>query len=128
MEHTPIESITARDTSSIIENLFSAGLKKEHAGRTSVSRVDGIEHKGEEKAPVYINGERLEKIEKRINEYLKKIETELEVEIHKETNTPIFKVINKETQQVIAEVPPSRLLDLAAKMSEKTGSLIDNNI
>ncbi len=129
MENFAVESISNnRDTNSIIENLFHSHSSKENLNRTALSRTESVENKPERDETVFISNERVEKIEKRINDYLKRIRTELQVEIHKETNTPIFKIVNKETKQVIAEIPPRRLLDIAAKMSDESGSFIDNNI
>ncbi|MHA0856222.1 flagellar protein FlaG [Paenibacillus sp. CMAA1364] len=52
----------------------------------------------------------------------------LEISVHEKTNAIMIKVMNKETGDLIREVPPEKLLDLAARMMEITGILIDKRI
>ncbi|HEY8353597.1 MAG TPA: flagellar protein FlaG [Methylophilaceae bacterium] len=51
--------------------------------------------------------------------------THLEFSIHKETKAIIVRIINSETQEVIKEIPPEKILDLVAKLWEMAGLLID---
>lgn len=52
----------------------------------------------------------------------------LEFSIHKETHSVMIKVLNKDTGEVIREVPPEKLLDVAAKMMEFAGLIVDKKI
>jgi flagellar protein FlaG len=52
-------------------------------------------------------------------------ETSLQFSVHKETKMITAKVINKETGQVIREVPPEKTLDLIANLWKVAGILID---
>ncbi|SMF67232.1 flagellar protein FlaG [Paenibacillus uliginis N3/975] len=52
----------------------------------------------------------------------------LEFSIHEKTNAIMIKVMNKETGDLIREVPPEKILDLAAKMMEITGIIVDKKI
>ncbi|KKO54968.1 flagellar protein FlaG [Paenibacillus sp. DMB20] len=52
----------------------------------------------------------------------------LEFSIHEKTNAVMIKVLNKETGDLIREVPPEKILDLAAKMMEITGVIIDKKV
>lgn len=51
--------------------------------------------------------------------------THLQFSIHKETKSIIVRIINSETQEVIKEIPPEKILDLVAKLWEMAGLLID---
>ena len=67
-------------------------------------------------------------IKKNIEEASDNIEIEnkrLEFSIHKETNQIMIKVIDNNTQQLIREVPPEKILDIMAKMIEVSGNIID---
>lgn len=55
-------------------------------------------------------------------------ETSFEVAVHKETHSIMVKVLNKETGEVIREIPPEKTLDLVAKMMEFAGIIIDEKI
>jgi flagellar protein FlaG len=52
----------------------------------------------------------------------------LQFSLHKETGRTTIKVIDKETEQLIREIPPKDLLDLAAKMDEMIGILFDKKV
>ena len=54
----------------------------------------------------------LKEIEQAINEYLKVTETDIQIEIDKETNQPIFKIVRTGDKEVIKEIPPKEVLDL----------------
>ena len=52
-------------------------------------------------------------------------ETSFNVSIHEKTNSIVVKVMNKETGEIIREIPNEKILDLVAKMMEFAGILID---
>ena len=45
--------------------------------------------------------------------------------IHEETNRVTIKIVDKETKEVIKEVPPEKTLDMIAKVWEIAGILVD---
>lgn len=69
-----------------------------------------------------------------INELNKAIEAiqgpqkSFEISVHEETQAIMIKVMNKETGDIIREVPPEKILDLAAHMMEITGMIIDKKV
>jgi len=67
-------------------------------------------------------------IAQNINSFLESIQTDLKVEIHKETHTPIFKVVRRQDAKVIREVPPRELLDIEVKIKDMVGSLFDKSV
>ena len=48
-----------------------------------------------------------------------------EYSIHEKTNEIMVKVIDTETNEVIREIPPEKILDMVAKMWEMAGLLVD---
>ncbi|GIP51605.1 flagellar protein FlaG [Paenibacillus vini] len=52
-------------------------------------------------------------------------EKKLEFSVHQETHTIMVKVFNKETGDLIREIPQEKLLDVAANMMELNGLFID---
>lgn len=48
-----------------------------------------------------------------------------EYSIHEGTKEIMVKVINMETQEVIREIPPEKILDMVAKMWELAGIVVD---
>lgn len=54
--------------------------------------------------------------------------TTLEFSIHKETKAIMVKVLDKDTGQVIKEIPPEKIEDLVAKLCEMAGIYVDKKV
>lgn len=54
--------------------------------------------------------------------------TTLEMSVHEKTHQIMVKVLNKDTGELIREIPPEKTLDLVAKMMEIAGILIDQKV
>lgn len=52
----------------------------------------------------------------------------LKFDLHEATGRTMIKVIDRETDEVIREFPPEKVLDLAAKMEEMLGILFDQTV
>lgn len=48
-----------------------------------------------------------------------------EYSIHEVTKEIMVKVINKDTKEIIREIPPEKILDMVAKMWEMAGIIVD---
>lgn len=55
-------------------------------------------------------------------------QTTLSISIHEKTHDIMVKVLNKDTGELIREVPAEKTLDLVAKMMEIAGIMIDEKI
>jgi flagellar protein FlaG len=55
-------------------------------------------------------------------------QTTLEISVHEKTHDIMVKVLNKDTGELIREIPPEKTLDLVAKMMEIAGILVDEKI
>jgi flagellar protein FlaG len=83
--------------------------------------TDAAEHKQP------LTGIQAEAIAQRVNDFLESVETDLRVEIHKETHKAMFRIVRKQDQKVIQEVPPRSMLDIEANINKMAGSLININ-
>ncbi len=61
----------------------------------------------------------------RANKALEGVYTSFEFSIHEKTREISVKVLNRDTKEVIREIPPEKVLDLVAKMWEMAGILVD---
>jgi flagellar protein FlaG len=61
----------------------------------------------------------------RANDALSVANRKFEYSIHEETKEIMVKVIDSETDEVICEIPPEKILDMVAKMWEMAGILVD---
>jgi flagellar protein FlaG len=87
------------------------------ADRQAADSLPGI-HTGEENA--YLN-EVLEQL-RTISDIFNR---RLDFEVDEETKRVIVKVIDTKTDKVIKEIPPEQLVQLAAKIQEMIGLLVD---
>ena len=72
------------------------------------------------------NIERTEQAVAKLNEILKDRERDLEFSIDEDTGRTILKVIHAESGEVIRQIPPEELLNIARVFIEGTGSLIED--
>ena len=52
----------------------------------------------------------------------------LHFSVHETTGRTIIRVVDKETEELIREVPPEEFLNLAARLDEMIGILFDKNV
>ncbi|MBO8129203.1 MAG: flagellar protein FlaG [Peptococcaceae bacterium] len=48
--------------------------------------------------------------------------------IHKESERVMVQIIDRETEEVIKEIPPEKILDIVARIQELVGLLIDEKV
>jgi flagellar protein FlaG len=72
------------------------------------------------------SAQRKEQIKKAVDEINKKANnSEAIFGIHEATNRVTIKLVDKETKEVIKELPPEKTLDMIAKVWEMAGLLVD---
>lgn len=70
-----------------------------------------------------------EKIQKSIDNYSKRMGNfEAKFGVHEATNRVMIKLVDKDTKEVIKEIPPEKTLDMIAKCLEQAGVLVDEKI
>ncbi|CAA0099854.1 flagellar protein FlaG [Zhongshania aliphaticivorans] len=72
------------------------------------------------------NIERTEQAVAKLNEILKDRERDLEFSVDEDTGRTVLKVIHAESGEVIRQIPPEELLNIARVFIEGTGSLIED--
>ena len=68
---------------------------------------------------------------KMIEEAVKSVQgptTRLDYSIHDKTNDVIIRVVDKETGEIIREIPPEKTLDILSKLMEIAGLLVDERV
>ena len=76
----------------------------------------------------YISKESLDKALEKINTFLNDNNTYAEYEMHDKLNHIMIRIINKDTHEVLLEVPPKKILDLVSRMCELVGILVDEKV
>lgn len=60
-----------------------------------------------------------------LNKVLEKQQLETSYQRHEKTNRLVIRLVDKETKEIVKEIPPEKLLDYAAGMDEVLGLFID---
>ena len=75
-----------------------------------------------------LSEEAVEKVVNGLNELVQPSHTSIRFELHKELNEYYVQVVDVNTQEVVREIPPKKLLDMYAAMMEFVGLLVDRKI
>jgi flagellar protein FlaG len=87
--------------------------------RGDPARVNGTSNVGE--------ADILKSVEQ-ANKALEGTNRRFEYSVHEETNTIMVKVIDGETDELIREIPPEKILNLIAKLWELAGIIVDEKV
>lgn len=117
MEGETLQDISTRPdpTTVAVENTHEAADDGKQSGENGHSQADLMRQKENEK------------IKKAIEDLNKKASSNCVARygIHDETNRVTIKIVDKDTDKVIKELPPEKTLDMIAKVWEMAGILVD---
>ncbi|MFA5340366.1 MAG: flagellar protein FlaG [Clostridia bacterium] len=77
---------------------------------------------------VYNNEAQLDKQISELNNTLIKDDKRIEYSIYKETNTVVFRVINSKTNEILKEIPSTKLMDFSVAVLERFGLIADKEV
>jgi flagellar protein FlaG len=72
--------------------------------------------------------EQVHEIVESMNHFLKSSNTHLKFVFHDQLKEYYVKIVNDETNEVVKEIPPKKLLDIYAAMANYLGILVDKKI
>jgi flagellar protein FlaG len=72
--------------------------------------------------------EKVEEIVDSMNKFIQPSTTALKFEFHEKLNEYYVKIIDDKTKEVVREIPPKKLLDFYAAMTEFLGLMVDKKI
>ncbi len=98
--------------------------------KTNKSSSDPIENmkNTENQNKKNISPEELKKATEDLNKKLSMLNTQLRIEIDKDTGIVVAKIIDKETKEVIRQIPPEVVLKIAKYLDEITGLLFNEKV
>lgn len=73
-----------------------------------------------------IAGEQLENAVNKVNNHLLGINAQFQYRIHEGTERVMVKLVDMETNDVIKEIPPEKMLDIVAEIWKRVGLVIDH--
>lgn len=117
------ESIDQRQNAHSLKEIS----REQETDRTKSTR-DKVESLREDQlSPEELKEDLEEKIDD-MNNIMETLEEQLSFELHDKTDRIMAQVINIETKEVIKEMPPEEMLDLAARIHEMVGLIIDEEV
>ncbi|WP_025685768.1 flagellar protein FlaG [Paenibacillus maysiensis] len=127
-----MDSMIPPSTGNLLPIQPSAGIKREAPSdaETNSSAVEGAvqtTNRGGTAQKQPTHEEAVKELQKAIDAIQGPQKT-FEISVHEKTHAIMIKVMNKETGDLIREVPPEKILDIAARMMEIAGIIIDKKI
>lgn len=95
--------------------------KRDYAKQLTVDKKESV-------TSILPSEQELSEAVKRANRALEWAKRHFEYSVHDQTNTFVVKVIDSETDELIREIPPERLLDLVARLWEVAGLIVDEKV
>jgi len=84
-----------------------------------------VKNQQEELKNQKVSPEILEKIVEELRKKLSMLNTQLKIQIDKDTDITVIKVIDKQTNKVIRQIPPEYVLKIAKYLDEIAGLLLN---
>lgn len=78
--------------------------------------------------PAEITEDQVSEVVRRANRSLEWAKRHFEYSIHDKTNTFVVRVYDSESDELIREIPPERILDLVARLWEVAGLIVDERV
>ena len=119
-----IEQIGNAGMQQHINNIKSSSSENTISDRTTVARKEATENR-EEEARFKPSEKQIQEAVDSTNREFEKLQTNLRFSVHKQTKQIMVKIIDSNTQEVIKELPPEKLLDMVASMMERAGLIVD---
>lgn len=95
-----------------------------HPGEESVKRL--LEHGTNAQAESKVlDKEQIQQAVSKINKTMETYNTELRFQFHEKSGEYVIKLINKNDDSVIREIPPERVLNMVAYFKEMLGLVVD---
>jgi flagellar protein FlaG len=115
-ELRPVEgTITSKEQGKVLEPFM-----------TPTSRVVQDEENKAKQAPNL--AEKLEDKVEQLNKTVEIFDRRIHFQIHEETNRIMVQVVEVETEEVLTEIPPEKILDLVARIEEMIGLIVDKKV
>ncbi|NLL73637.1 MAG: flagellar protein FlaG [Clostridiales bacterium] len=95
------------------------------AGNDSIRNIKSTDQHDNDKNEALVSDEHIKSEISKANSRLKTHNTKCEFGYHEGTNRVTIKVLDKDTSEVLREIPPEKTLEMIQKMWELAGILID---
>lgn len=113
--------------SQAISSMNSQNIDIQKAKTESISANKQVQQERENQNK-QIKTEDLMKAANELNKKFEMLNSQLKIEIDKDTGITVAKIIDKETKEVIRQIPPEVVLKIAKYLNELTGLLFNEKV
>lgn len=89
----------------------------------TIREIEPVEHAANQQAQEQASPEQIKRAVEQLNKRMS--HSEAVFGIHEKTNRVTIKIIDKDTKELIKELPPEKTLDMIARVWEMAGILVD---
>ncbi|WP_232219590.1 flagellar protein FlaG [Carnobacterium pleistocenium] len=108
-----------------IRPLESSLIHQSDRQYSHTEEMSDVEERQEPIIDSEITKEEIEQTVEKVNHFLIGLKTQFDYKIHEDTGRTVVRLIDKQTEEVIKEIPPERMLDILASIWDSAGILLD---
>ncbi|KHF37832.1 flagellar protein FlaG [Halalkalibacter okhensis] len=120
-----IKGTSSQGISELVK-LKSNGSIHDQSPRSIIEK--GVEELKEHRESISHSKDKLDKKVEGMNDLLESSNTAIKFNIHEDLNRLYVQVVNKETDEVVKEIPPEEFLDMVASMLKHAGLIFDERV
>ncbi len=108
-----------------LEQRVTSSLQGEGVFLRPPREEETLREKQKKEKENFLDPEKTKNLTEALNNLFQAFNLELRFSIHEGTREVIARIVNRETGEVIREIPPEKFLDMIAKLRELAGLFID---
>ncbi|WP_158736785.1 flagellar protein FlaG [Alteribacillus sp. YIM 98480] len=89
------------------------------------SMTEEIQHAAKDHRAAMLDPKELQEQADGMNKMLEASYTDLKFNVHEDLDRIYVQVLERETEEIVREIPPEKFLDMVASMLEQVGILVD---
>lgn len=107
--------------------VYSEQTAKDQAHQKPLNNQE-VSQKEQVKQEEPLSASQLEKVAQQLQDFVGQMNKSLQFNVHEESGRDVIQVVDRKSGDLIKQYPSEEVLDLVAKLSQATGSLIDEQI
>lgn len=108
-----------------IRSVESNEIHQSDTQQSYIKKIIDTEDKQEPIIVSEITKEELEQMVEKANQFLLGLETQFDFKVHEGTGRTVVRLIDKQSEEVVKEIPPEKMLDILASIWDSAGILVD---
>ena len=108
-----------------IRPVESNAIHQSDKQQSYIKKTLSTEYKPEPIIVSEITKEELEATVEKANQFLLGLKTQFDFKVHEGTGRTVVRLIDKQTEEVVKEIPPEKMLDVLESIWDSAGILVD---